>query len=74
MDPIHPLDFNQVSRPILDVVGWGETHEDPKDHTLTGSGVYSGYTSEGHALFGVLMPNTPGVPKVLTIIKKPYIL
>jgi len=46
-----------VSRPME------ETHEAPQDHTLTHFGVYLGYTTEGHALSSVPLPNALGGPQ-----------
>jgi len=44
----------------------GETHEAHQDHTLTDFGVYSGYTTEGHAFSNVLVPHALGAPQYRT--------
>ena len=41
----------------------GETHDAPQDHTLTDFRVYPGYTTEGHALSSVPVPNALRVPQ-----------
>ena len=41
----------------------GETHEAPQNHIVICFEVYPGYTTKGHAFFGVIVPNALGDPQ-----------
>jgi len=48
-------DHAHVSQPM------GETHEVPQDNTLTGFGVYPGYTTKGQSFSGIPVLNAPRI-------------